>query len=263
MRAAGHLFEVSPDPWKLYIDDRQYGALGFTGYGGWNVLQDRYLLCLLMEYAATLGLIDIAYGLPDGVRPVDNWGMDCYAWLSRYDGLSAFRVTALGQYCLCGGASSFQPSLPQASVRLSVLPKRTIRVSAGRLSPGELTQLETWAEPIDGETFRADETRAIDAVETGQDPDAFAAFLRERDDQPLPETMESFLRQARDNGGAIRQSGAAILFECRDARVADLLSSSKDLAKVCLRAGPTTLAVREDAIPAFRKQARALGFGVR
>ncbi|MCU0782244.1 MAG: hypothetical protein MUF04_14250 [Akkermansiaceae bacterium] len=135
---------MSPDPWKLYIDDRQYGALGFTGFGGWNVLQDRYRLYLLMEYAATLGLIDIAYGLPEQARPVDNWGMDCYAWLSRYDGFSAFRVTALGQYCLSGGVSSFQPSLPQATVRLSALPNRTIRVAAGRLSPGELTQLETW-----------------------------------------------------------------------------------------------------------------------
>jgi hypothetical protein len=263
MRAAGHMFEVSPDPWKLYISDRQYGALGYAGYGGWDVLQDRYLLCLLMEYAAPLGLIDIAYDPPDCVRPVDNWGMDCYSWLSRYDGLVAFRVTALGAYCLGGGTSSFRPSRPQAAARLTVLPNRTIRVAAGTLSPAERTQLETWAEPVDDHTFRADETRALDAFEAGQDPDSFAAFLRERDEQPLPETMESFLKQARENGGAIRQGAAAILFECRDARTAELLASSKELAKVCFRAGDATLAVREDALPAFRKQARALGFGIR
>jgi hypothetical protein len=55
MRADGFMFDVSHDPWKLYIADRQYGALGYSGYGGWDVLQDRYLLCVLMEYAATLG----------------------------------------------------------------------------------------------------------------------------------------------------------------------------------------------------------------
>jgi len=53
------------------------------------------------------------------------------------------------------------------------------------------------------------------------------------------------------------------IFECRDARTADLLSSRKELVKACLRAGETTLAVREDAIATFRKQARALGFGIR
>ena len=29
----------------------------------------RYLLCLLLEYAATLGLIDVAYTDPDEARP--------------------------------------------------------------------------------------------------------------------------------------------------------------------------------------------------
>jgi hypothetical protein len=37
-----------------------------NGSGGWNILQERYLLALLFEYAATLGLIDIAYRM---IRP--------------------------------------------------------------------------------------------------------------------------------------------------------------------------------------------------
>lgn len=54
MRAAGFQFEVTRNPWSLYISDPQYGSLGYDGYGGWNVLQERYLVCLLMEYARPL-----------------------------------------------------------------------------------------------------------------------------------------------------------------------------------------------------------------
>lgn len=263
MRADGFMFEVSHDPWKLYIADREYGALGYDGFGGWEVLQDRYLLCVLMEHAATLGLVDIAYRTPEDARPVDNWGMDDYAWLSRYDGLEAFRINRLGEHMLGGGKAAFQPSRPVPRVRLTVLGNRTIRVASGSLSPAERMQLETWAEPAGGEVFRLDEPRALEAIEAGHDPDGFARFLEERDDQPLPETMTAFLKQARENGGAVRQSGGAILFECRDARTADMISNRRELSKICLRAGEATLAVREDGLAKFRKQVRLLGFGIR
>jgi hypothetical protein len=263
MRADGILFEVSHDPWKLYIADREYGALGYDGFGGWEVLQDRYLLCLLMEHAATLGLVDIAYKSPEGVRPVDSWGADDLEWLSRYDGLEAFRINRLGEYVLSGGSADFQPSRPVAQVRLTVLGNRRVRVASGSLSPAERMQLETWAEPLAADTFRLDESRAIEAVEGGHDPDGFARFLEERDDQPLPETTVAFLKQARENGSAVRQSGSAILFECRDGRTAGMISNSKELSKICFRAGETTLAVREEGMAKFQRQVRLLGFGIR
>jgi hypothetical protein len=263
MRADGFMFEVSQAPWNLYIAEQKYGALGYDGYGGWDVLQDRYLLCLLMEHAATLGLMDIAYKIPDNARRVDNWGMDDYAWLSRYDGLVAFRINPLGAHVLDGGTTGFQPSQPVPQVRLTVLGNRTIRVISGSLSPAERMQLETWAEPEGDDVFRLDESRALEAIEEGQDPEGFERFLEERDDQPLPETMFAFLKQARENGEAVRQSGSAILFDCRDARTADMISARKELSKICLRAGESTLAIREEGLAKFRKQIRLLGLGIR
>ena len=263
MRADGFIFEVSPDAWKLYIDDKKYGSLGYGGYSGWDVLQDRYLMCLLMEYAATLGLVDIAYKTPDHARPVDNWGMDDKAWLSRYDGLQAFRINPLGAHVLSGEKTPFQPSRPVPEVRLTVLSNRTIRVASGSLSPAERMQLETWATPENDGVFRLDESRAIEAIESNYDPDGFAHFLEERDDQPLPETTVAFLKRARENGGAIRQSGNAILYECRDARTAEMISNRKELSGICLCAGETTLAVREEGLAKFRKQVHLLGLGIR
>lgn len=263
MRADGLMFEVSHDPWKLYIADRQYGALGYSGYGGWDVLQDRYMLCFFMEYAAALGILDIAYMPPSDARSVDQWGMDEYSWLSRYDGLQAFRINPLGIYVLSAGNVPFTPARPLVLTRLSILGQRTIRVTAGSLSPAERTQLETWAEPVGENGFRLDASNSIKAIEAGHDLDGFMSFLEERADQPLPETVVSFLRQVRSDGEAVRQAGNAILFECRDTATAEMISKCKELSGICLWAGRTTLAVREESLAKFRKQVRLLGLGVR
>ena len=71
MRRAG---DSRPSPaanaalWKLYLVDPQYGSLGYSGYADWPILEGRYTLAVLFEYAATLGLIDIEYTDPVGAR---------------------------------------------------------------------------------------------------------------------------------------------------------------------------------------------------
>jgi hypothetical protein len=84
--------------WRLYISDSYYGSLGHAGPRVWDILEGRYALCLLFEYAATAGLIDVAYADPRGARDDYHavWGADQYAYLSRYDGLLAVRVNELG-----------------------------------------------------------------------------------------------------------------------------------------------------------------------
>ena len=102
MQASGNHFEVTRDPWNLYITDTRYGSLGYEGYHDWEILQGRYILCLLFEFAATLGMIDVAYVPPHFARDDfrDMWGTEDMCFLSRYDGLQYFRMTPLGTYCL-------------------------------------------------------------------------------------------------------------------------------------------------------------------
>ena len=69
MRAAFFSFSITRDPWSLYLADPHYGSLGYAGAHGWDLLEGRYLLCLLFEYAATLGLVDVAYTHPDCPLP--------------------------------------------------------------------------------------------------------------------------------------------------------------------------------------------------
>jgi hypothetical protein len=84
--------------WRLYLIDSYYGTLGHAGRQAWDVVEGRYALCVLFEYAATIGLIDVAYADPRGARDDFRglWGGDRYACLSRYDGLVAVRVNELG-----------------------------------------------------------------------------------------------------------------------------------------------------------------------
>jgi hypothetical protein len=84
--------------WKLYIVDSYYGSLGHAGAKAWDIVEGRYALCVLFEYAATIGAIDVRYTDPRGARDDYRflWGADQYACLSRYDGLLAIRVNDLG-----------------------------------------------------------------------------------------------------------------------------------------------------------------------
>jgi hypothetical protein len=84
--------------WRLYVVDSYFGSLGHVGSRAWDLVEGRYALCVLFEYAATLGLIDVAYTDPRGARDDYRalWGADQLSCLSRYDGLSAVRVNELG-----------------------------------------------------------------------------------------------------------------------------------------------------------------------
>ena len=84
--------------WRLYVIDSYYGSLGHAGPRSWDLIEGRYALCVLFEYAATAGLLDVAYTDPCGARDDYRalWGADQLSCLSRYDGLVAVRVNELG-----------------------------------------------------------------------------------------------------------------------------------------------------------------------
>jgi hypothetical protein len=84
--------------WRLYLTDPRHGSLGPPGARAWNVLEGRYALCVLFEYAATIGMVDVAYTAAWGARNDYRglWGAEGRDSLSRYDGLAAVRVNELG-----------------------------------------------------------------------------------------------------------------------------------------------------------------------
>jgi hypothetical protein len=265
MVASGRSFEVTHDIWKLYIGTPNDGCLGYDDSNIWDLLQQRYLLCLLFEYAAPLGLVDLAYVPPGGARPDysrgGRWTPNDLPYLSRYDGLCHIRLTALGAYCL-GLADTYTPATAPASTRLSVMPSLQVHVAAGPLAVEEALMLDTWATPLTTESWQLDRQKALAAVESGHDTAELQAFLQARDAQPLPQPVEAFLAASQKQGRALRIAGTAVLVECPDAATAATLATHKETAGLCLAAGERHLVVRSEHQARFRSAARVLGFGM-
>jgi hypothetical protein len=101
--------------YRLYLIDSYYGSLGNVGHRAWSLVEGRYALCVLFEYAATMGVIDVAYTDPAGARGDyrDIWGGNQLAWLSRYDGLVAVRVNELGAAILHDPSAVPRLGLPE------------------------------------------------------------------------------------------------------------------------------------------------------
>ena len=263
MRATNVVFEVTHDPWKLYVCSRDYGSLGYDGYGGWNILQERYIFALLLEYAATLGIVDVAFRDPERARGDfrDMWGTDDLRFLSRYDGLQSFRLTPLGAYVL-GIVEDYRPVAVASTVVLSVLPGLRVNVARGTLSLEESLLLENWAEPLQPGSWQLDLGKSLAAIEKGHDIAELKRFLENGDDMPLPEKVESFIRKCEQNGKALKLQGSAVLIECRDKATAEAITGHKETAPLCLSAGAKTLVVRNEHLEKFRERVRLLGFGM-
>ena len=262
MQATDRGFEVAHDPWKLYLAEPEYGSLGHQGSHDWHILQLRYLLCFLFEYAAPLGLIDVAYREPTARRDYgDMWGADDLQFLSRYDGLACFRLTPLGAHCL-ELSPDYAPAPVRTTVRLSVLPSLRVNVVGGELMPEESLILEDWAERTADGSWRLDRVKALTAIEKGHEIAALSAFLEARDDQPLPEAVESFIKTCNQHGKALKLVGTALLIECLDAETAALIATHKETSGLCLRAGERHLVVRLEHEAKFRTVIRILGFGL-
>ena len=263
MLASDLTFEVTQDAWKLYLCEPRYGSLGYAGSDDWNILQERYIAAVLFEYAATLGMVDVAYVNPAGARDDyrSMWGADELAFLSRYDGISAFRLTPLGAYVL-GMDAAYRPPAIQSNAALSVLPSLQVNVVRGVLGAEETLLLENWAVPVQAGSWRLDREKFLSAIEKGHDIAELQGFLESRDDMPLPESVESLIRHCERNGKALKTLASAVLVECRDNETAEVIAGHKETEALCLRAGPKTLVVRTDHLDKFRERVRVLGFGM-
>lgn len=263
MRAAGHTFAVAHDLWKLYLFDKQYGALGYDGFGGWNILEQRYMAALLMEYAATLGLVDVAFLHPAGATDdyCHIWGADELRFLSRYDGLDRFRITELGAY-VWGLRAEYVPRPVVSPVRLQVLGNLWVQVLQGTMDMDAQHQLDTWARPAQVDTWELCPMKAAAAIEKGYETSALLAFLAAHSTEPVPQAVLDFLHTCNQNSKAFSVAGAATLMTGSDKATVDAVLADKALSKLAHRIDPKTLVVRNDQIDKFRERLRALGRGL-
>ena len=265
MRATDAAYSVARNAWKLYVADAHYGTLEHLQDSGWNLLDRRYLWCFLLEYAATLGMVDVAISDPCGIRSDFHglWGAEFLEFLSRYDGLHFIRLTPLGAYCL-GLADSYEPPARDVEVRLSVFADRRIVVQEGTPGPAEQTFLSLHADEEEaGRAWRLSSDRILQAIESGSSVAEIRAFLQARDEQSLPERVDGYLATIERDSVALAPKGPAIVFECASADIARRLAGDRKVARYCLVASGRSLVVKAESETSFRTAVRQMGLGFR
>ncbi|WP_326549745.1 helicase-associated domain-containing protein [Micromonospora sp. NBC_01813] len=250
--------------WRLYLIDPQYGSLGYAGFGEWEILEGRYTLAVIFEYAATLGLVDVAYDDPAGAR-VDyhgNWGADDFDYLSRYDGLRAVRLTGLGAYTLDLTPSYAAPAETAPTQSLKVLPSLDV-VAVGELSPADRLVLDAYAKQTSDRVWALTSETVLAAVAAGRGVAELRDFLTGRMAQPeLPGTLLVLLDDATARVGQLRDLGQVRLIECADPAVAALIRNDRRLQPLCTAVGDRHLAVTPDQEPGFRRALQKLGYAL-
>ena len=261
MQAVDFGLQVARDTWHLYINDPNYGSLGYDGYHDWRILEARYALCLLFEYAATLGLIDVAYIPPHGARPDygDLWGTDDLDFLSRYDGLQYFRITPLGAYCL-GLSQDYTPSVPKQRALLRILPNLEIVASGAALSSTDIFLLDSYTKRKSDAVWQLNQDKLLAVLEEGKKVSALRELLETRSSDALPETVDRFLQDMEERSTRLQDLGAARLIKCTDPALVALITNDSRTKKFCLAAGKHHIIVYHKAETRFRGALRKLGY---
>ncbi|WP_200823726.1 helicase-associated domain-containing protein [Nonomuraea solani] len=246
--------------WKLYLVDPEYGSLGYAGYADWPILEGRYTLAVLFEYAATLGLIDVTYVRPDGARRDyhRNWGSGALSRLSRYDGLKAIRLTTLGAYAT-GRTRTYKAPAAPAEHLLKVLPNFDIVVT-GTLPPVDRLTLTAYAKQTSDHVWTLSARSLRDALGTGRSLDHLRTFLHDRCGHPLPGTVATLLTDVDHKARQVRDRGLVHLIEAADPATAVLIANDRKAGALCQLLGDRHLWVAPENEEAFRKAAKTLGY---
>jgi len=259
LRAAGNSIAVAHNAWSLYIAEPHYGSLGYEGRE--RFLRERYLFCLLFEYAATLGLIDVAYVPPAGARPDYRslWGADDLPYFSRYDGLLFFRINGLGAYCL-EIADEYKAAPMESKPVLRVLPNLELAATGEGLEQGDRLALDAYAVRVSDVVWQLNPGKLLSAIEQGRSVSEVREFLEARSGAPLPDTVVRLLEDTAERCVRVRDRGLARLVECAEPALAALIANDARTRKHCLRAGECHLVVPASSESSFQRALRDMGY---
>jgi Helicase conserved C-terminal domain len=249
--------------WRLYFCEAEYGSLGYAGFHDWEILEGRYTLTVLFEYASTLGLIDVDYQHPAGARSdyQNNWGVDDLVALTRYDGLRAIRLNGLGSYVLGLTASYQAPEEEAAAQSLKVLPNLDV-VATGTVAAAEVMVLNAFAEQTADRVWTVSAASLLRAASSGRDLAEFTSFLAERSDHELPGSLTTLIGDLIRRAGQLADLGHVRLIECADAAVAALVAGDRTPRRLCRPVGDRHLAVPLEQEPKFRTALLKLGYAL-
>jgi hypothetical protein len=274
LRAQGRGLTVERGETGLHIGSYpEYSWLGYSN-NYWDIVIGSYLRALLFEYAATLGMIEIAYTLPDEAPHDfgDAYGLDEYEYLSRYDGLLGLRLTNLGAYAL-GLTDDYSPPVAAVEIGapvLKVLPNLDVAVTAAaRLLPNDRAFLERIAAEQSQNVFRLDRDQLLEAAENGLTLDQVQEFLASRSGvnaESFPQIVRVFFEDLAKRMGALREAGRVIVLAGEDRFLLTELANAptlRALVQLATIGEQTVLLLPEEQETAVRRQLKKLGYVTR
>lgn len=249
--------------WKLYIEEVRYGSLGYDSPHSWKVVEGRYTLAVVFEYAGTLGLVDLDYVHPHGARTDfrDLWGTDYLPALSRYDGLQAIRLTPLGRYVLDLDATYTPPVTPSQAPGMTILATGEVVVT-GDLAPGDEILLSAFAERTSERVWSLSASGLLTALDGGRDLADLVTFLEAHASTGVPDVVARLLADVARRAAHLKDLGQVRLIECADPALAALITKDRALRALCRPVGDRHVAVPPDQEPAFRAALIRLGYAL-
>lgn len=255
IRASRNPPVVSDNPWALYLVDAHYGNIDRD----FKAIEGRYIMVYLFEVLATLGMVDLIYSAPHGVRDdfYSNWGADEYHYLSRYDGIGWFRINPLGRYCLELEDEYHQQevNLPPLLQYQGALRYRLLRSA----EPHEQLLLEQFTRQSK-DHLQLDIHRGLEAIDQGYSLEEFTTLLQQQGDGPLDDEVEDLIDSLKMRSHAIEDGGPARIINCNSEHLARLLATSPETKKFCLFSNGKQLVVPERSIRKLIKGTRQLGY---
>ncbi|MBI5589767.1 MAG: hypothetical protein HY881_04720 [Deltaproteobacteria bacterium] len=258
--AKGHKFDILRDGgWALYLGSPQYGSLGYN-HVTWNHINGRFARAFLLEFAATLGVIDVAlippWGALDDIG--DLWGVDDVTCLSRYDGLYALRLNSLGAWIL-DQKEEYTPEFRDQAT-LKILPNLEITsLAATDNKPDELF-LERFCDRKSDRIWEIRMAKLLQAIEEGIDINSIVAFLEARSLEPFPQSVKMFFDDMGNRVSLIQDAGEARLVNCTNKAMAQLIANDPRLKGICMLAGEQYVVVPRGSETRFRRELRNLGY---
>jgi hypothetical protein len=280
MRAEDLMPRIELNQWSgLYVISSYYGNLGEASKY-WDVVTGSYLRAVVWEYAATLGLLEIAYTLPENANHNFGhvYGLEDEPYLSRYDGLLAIQLTALGEYAL-GITTEYTPTLDGKESQageaakaplLKVLPNMDVVVTdPHRMLPNERAFLEKITSAQSQHVYRLNRDTLLEAAQNGITPQQALTFLAVRNgvsEETLPNTVLTFFADLEKRLSLLRDAGKMLVLESDDQYILAELSTAPTLkgkTQMATIGKKSVLLVPEEYEQTVRKQIKKMGYAPR
>ena len=222
-------------------------------------LEGTYIKYFLMEILATLGMVEIKYhqAIFDEQGKKSWWDVD---FVSTYDGLYEFKITALGAYCL--GLTQDVPQIEAVHEKLfHVMPNLEVTSVVGNMLKSDMLFLDSCSDRVNEKTWKLSQTKLLTVVEDKNFflPE-FKDFLYSHAISEIPKTVEHFFDDLKRRTDQVSYVEESKTYFCKDKMLAKLIEKDTKTKPFCRLAGDHYLIVSLKSDKQFKAALKKVGY---